>query len=136
VRDYVGPGGFIDLTTAARTIVFVSGWTVHGEIVVERERVRIARGGAPKFVSRVGEITFSGPRAVAAGKRVFFATPVGLFRLTRRGMKLASIMPGIDVARDILEVSPMRLIVPDPDELTVVPRAVVSGDGFALSLRR
>jgi propionate CoA-transferase len=40
VRDYVGPGGFIDLTTDAETIVFVSGWMVHGEMRVEDGVVR------------------------------------------------------------------------------------------------
>jgi propionate CoA-transferase len=126
-RDYIGPGGFIDLSTAARTIVFVSGWTVHGEIAVEGGRVRIVRVGAPKFVDRVQEITFNGACAIAAGKQVFYATPVGLFRLTRRGMELASIMPGIDVVRDIVEVSPMRLILPALDQLPVVPHTLVSG---------
>ena len=28
-------------------------------------------------------------RALAAGKRVFYATPVGVFRLTRRGVELS-----------------------------------------------
>ncbi|HUI26049.1 MAG TPA: hypothetical protein VL403_08165, partial [Candidatus Kryptonia bacterium] len=33
-RSYVGPGGFIDLTTDAETIVFVSGWMAHAEFAV------------------------------------------------------------------------------------------------------
>src|SRR5262249_15928975 len=60
VRDYVGPGGFIDLSTAAETIVFVSGWMVHGEMRLADGAIRIVRRGAPKFVERVREITFSG----------------------------------------------------------------------------
>ena len=53
VRDYVGPGGFIDLTTAARMIVFVSDWMVRGEMQVENGVVRVLQRGAPKFVERV-----------------------------------------------------------------------------------
>lgn len=124
--DCVGPGGLIDLAAAARTIVFLSGWMVRGEMRVEHGAVRVVKRRAPKFVERVREVTFSGPRA--AGKRVFWATPVGLFRLTLRGMELASVMPGIDVRRDVLGVTPMRLIV--PDRVPVVPHAVVTGDGF------
>jgi propionate CoA-transferase len=134
VQDYVGPGGFIDLTAAARTIVFVSGWTVRGRIVVEGAKVRVVRGGAPKFVDRVQEVTFNGTRALAAGKRVFYATPVGLFRLTGRGVELASVMPGIDVVRDVVEAASMRIAV--PERLAVVPDAVVTGRGFRPPLAR
>jgi propionate CoA-transferase len=133
-RDYVGPGGFIDLTAAARTIVFVSGWIVRGVIAVADGKVRIVRAGEPKFVDRVREVTFNGARAIAAGKRVFYATPVGLFHLTRRGMELVSVMPGIDVERDVLELSSMRVVLPTPGPIPVVSRAVVTGEGFALSL--
>jgi propionate CoA-transferase len=136
VRDYVGPGGFIDLTAAAHTIVFVSDWMVGGEFAVDDGSVRIVRRGRPKFVARVREITFNGQRALAAGKRVWYATPVGLFRLTRRGMELTSIMPGIDVRRDVLGVASMRVVLPETDEIPVVPRSVVTGDGFTPRLAR
>jgi propionate CoA-transferase len=132
IGDYVGPGGFIDLTAAAETIVFVSGWMVHGEIAVGGGMVRIVRRGAPKFVECVREVTFNGPRARAAGKRVFYATPVGLFRLSERGLELACVMPGIDVRRDVLDVAAARVVV--PDQIPIVPRAVVSGDGLVLRL--
>jgi propionate CoA-transferase len=134
VLDYVGPGGFIDLTTDAAVVVFVSGWTVRGEMRVEDGAVRVVRGGAPKFVERVREVTFNGPRALAAGKRVFYATPVGLFRLTARGMELASVMPGIDVRRDVLETASMRIVLPASGDVPRVPRPVVTGEGFTLHL--
>lgn len=102
---FVGPGGFIDLSTAARTIVFVSQWMQGGAMTLSGGRVRIARRGAPKFVPRVDQITFNGRRALAAGKQVFWATPVGLFTLTRRGVELTAVMPGIDVERDVLDVA-------------------------------
>jgi propionate CoA-transferase len=129
VRDYVGPGGFIDLTTAARTIVFVCDWMVRGSFAVTGGTLKVVRRGAPKFVERVREITFNGPRALAAGKQVFYATPVGLLRLTPRGLALASVMPGIDVRNDILATTPVPIVV--PDHVPVVSRAVVSGEGFA-----
>jgi propionate CoA-transferase len=133
LRDYVGPGGFIDLTAAARTIVFVSGWMVHGEIAVEDATVRVVRRGPPKFVERVREITFNGPLARAAGKHVFYATPVGLFELTRRGMELVSVMPGIDVRRDVLDVASMRIVLPER-AIPIVPTSIVTGRGFAPGL--
>ena len=132
VRDYVGPGGFIDLSTAARTVVFVSSWTAGGRIAVDGERLRIVEPGRPKFVERVDEVTFNGARALAAGKNVLYATGVGLFRLTARGMELAQVMPGIDVRRDILESAPMKVVLPRSDDIPVVPASVVTGRGFAL----
>ena len=77
------------------------------------------------------EITFNGPRALAAGKRVFYATPVGLFRLTERGIELASVMPGIDVRRDVVEIAGLRVILPE-GSVPVVSRAIVTGDDFTL----
>ena len=129
-RGYVGPGGFIDLTAAARTIVFVSAWMDHAQVAVDGDRIRIDRHGKPKFVERVDEITFHGARALAAGKRVLYATHVGLFELTPRGMELVRVMPGIDVRRDIVDTTPMRVVVPASGPLPVVAREIVSGIGF------
>jgi propionate CoA-transferase len=96
--------------------------------------VRFRRHGAPKFVERVREITFSGSRALAAGKRVFYATPVGLFRLTARGVELARVMPGVDVRRDVLDVAAMPIVLPDGAAPPLVPASVVTGDGFTLRI--
>jgi propionate CoA-transferase len=131
-RHYVGPGGFMDFCTAAGTIVFVSAWMQHGEIAVDGAGLRIVRRGAPKFVDRVSEVTFDAGRALAAGKRVFYATHVGAFRLTGRGLELASVMPGIDVRKDILDFSPATLRLPESGRVPRVPRAIVSGESLAL----
>ncbi len=130
VRGYVGPGGFIDFAEAAQTIVFVCSWMVRGEMAVDNGIVRIVTRGAPKFVDRVDEVTFNGPRALKAGKRVFYATPVGLFRLTTRGIELARVMPGIDVYRDIIDFTPMPVALPGGDRVPLVPRSIVTGQGF------
>jgi propionate CoA-transferase len=129
-RGYVGPGGFIDLATAAETIVFASAWMARGDLTVEDESLRIDRIGTAKFVDRVDEITFSGKRAIDAGKRVFFATHVGLFQLTRRGMELVGVMPGIDVARDIVDASTIA-IVPPRGRVPVLPRSLFTAAAWA-----
>ncbi len=136
LRNYVGPGGFIDFTTAAQVIVFVSAWMHHGEMSVDGGTLRLVKRGAPKFIERVDEVTFNGPQALTAGKQVFYATHVGIFRLTERGMELAGVMPGIDVRADILEGTPMRVVLPKSGKVPVLPRSLVSGDGFALRVGR
>jgi propionate CoA-transferase len=132
VRNYAGPGGFMDFTTAAQTIIFMSGWMRHGEMVVEDAAVRLRKRGTPKFVARVADVTFNGRRALHAGKKVFYATPVGLFRLTARGMELTSVMPGIDVREDILAVTRMKIVLPASGDVPVVPPSIVTGRGFNL----
>jgi propionate CoA-transferase len=132
VARYAGPGGFMDFTAAARTLVFVSGWMRGGELAVEGEALRLRRRGRPKFVGRVGEVTFHGPRGLAAGKRIFYVTPVGVFRLTRRGLELASVVPGVDVRRDILSVTPIEVVLPPSGEVPQLPASIVSGAGFHL----
>lgn len=122
-RGYVGPGGFTDLTAAARTLIFVGAWMARAEVALAGGRVRIVKPGIAKFVDRVDEITFSGPHALAAGQRVYYATHVGLFRLTRRGMELAGVMPGIDVRRDILS-GPMKVVLPRSGKVPVLSASV------------
>lgn len=130
--NYVGPGGLPDMTTAARNVLFVGSWMSGGCIEVRNGQVRILKPGRPKFVRRVDEVTFSGREALAAGKDVLFATNVGVFRLTERGMVLVEVMPGIDVRRDVLDVSPMKIVIPEGGP-AVADRAVVTGEGFRLA---
>jgi propionate CoA-transferase len=124
----IGPGGFMDFAEAARTIVFVTGWMRGGRIALESGRVRVLRRGAPKLVRRVAEVTFDGARALAARKKVLFVTPVGVFRLARRGLVLERVMPGIDVERDVRGVTPVPVLLPGSGEPAVVERAIVTGE--------
>jgi propionate CoA-transferase len=132
VRDYAGPGGFIDFTTAAETLIFVSGWMRHATMEVQGSAIRLGKRGVPKFVERVLEVTFNGRRGLEAGKRIFYATPVGLFRLTRRGLELAGVFAGIDVRRDVLEATPARIVLPPSGDVPVFPASIVSGEAFTL----
>ena len=66
VRSYIGPGGFIDFATAARTIVFVSHWMRGGEMRAEHGEIRIVKRGRAKLVAaRGGALLRRRPRAGA-----------------------------------------------------------------------
>jgi propionate CoA-transferase len=130
--DYVGPGGLPDLTAAARNILFVGSWQAGGRLAIRDGKMVVAERGKPKFIEHVDEVTFSGPVALAAGKNVFYATNVGVFRLTERGMELARVMPGIDIRRDVLEGCPMRVVPPDGD-VPVVDPSILTGKDFRLA---
>ncbi|MBP7124862.1 hypothetical protein KBD49_00665 [Myxococcota bacterium] len=129
--DYVGPGGLPDLTAAARNILFVGSWQEGARYAIRDGRLACLRQGRPKFVDRVSEVTFSGRWAISRGKVVRYATPVGIFRLTDRGVEVEAVMPGVDLRRDVLEGAPIRLVPPEGD-VPVVDSAVLTGRGFGL----
>lgn len=133
VRRYAGPGGFIDFTEAASTLVFVSGWMRGGDVAIESDRVCLRSAGEPKFVERVSEVTFDADRALAAGKRIFYVTPVGVFQRTARGIELTTLMPGVDLQEDVLAMTPIEIVLPESGEVPVAPRSVVDGREFRLS---
>ena len=74
----------MNIAESARTLIFVGHWDAKkGRIFARRGRMRGQTGC--KFVEAVQEVTFFGPRAVAEGKRVFYVTSVGVFRLEKEG---------------------------------------------------
>ncbi len=99
-----GAGGFINISQNARKVVFAGTFTAGGlSIAIEDGRLRIAQEGrARKFVEAVGQITFSGEYAAEIGQPVFYVTERCVFKLSRAGLHLCEVAPGIDIERDIL----------------------------------
>jgi propionate CoA-transferase len=120
------------MAAAAKSLFIVGNWQAGARFRLREGRVEILRRGTPKFVAQVDEITFNGQEALHAGKRVFYATNVGLFHLTSRGMELCEIMPGLDLQRDILDATPMRIVLPESGVVPVVDASIVTGAGYAL----
>ncbi len=131
--NYVGPGGFIDLTTAAKMIIFVGSWMANKKSTSKDGKTVVTK--IPKYVEKVDEVTFSGQEALKNGKKVFYVTNVGVFTLTEQGVQLIKVMPGIDIQKDILDVSPMKIIVPKDGKVPVVGQDIVTGENFKLALK-
>lgn len=112
----IGCGGFIDITQSARKVVFLSAFRVgRMEAEVQGGRLVIRRDGeGEKFVSRVRQVTFSGPRAVASGQQVVFVTERAVFSLTREGLVLTEVAPGVDLQRDVLDKMGFRPRIQQP----------------------
>jgi len=121
-HDYVGPGGFPDIVSGARILIFIGNWMANAEFAVQRGSVHLRKPGTPKFVAQVDEITLSGQEALRQGKTIFFVTNVGVFKLTERGLELIRVVPGIDIAQDILAHSGARILLPEDG---VVPPAPI-----------
>jgi propionate CoA-transferase len=132
ITDYVGPGGFMDIVSGARTVLFIGKWMHDAEFQVQDNEVHLVRPGAPKFVEEVDEITFNGMEGIKAGKHVYYITNVGLFQLMPEGLTLRAVFPGIDVGKDILMQSKARIVVPPAGLIEVIDGGIVSGKGFRL----
>jgi propionate CoA-transferase len=101
----VGPGGFINISQNAKTIVFSGTFTTGGlDIGWPDGWTEIKREGAEKkFVRAVEQVTYSGALAQRNGQRALYITERTVFRRNEQGrLELIEIAPGIDVQRDVL----------------------------------
>jgi propionate CoA-transferase len=111
-----GAGGFINISQNAKKVVFVGTFTAGGlQVEVMDGHLLIAfEGRHRKFVDQVEHRTFSGPHAAEAGQSVLYVTERCVFELTRQGMELVEVAPGIDIERDILARMDFPPLVRDP----------------------
>jgi propionate CoA-transferase len=129
----IGPGGFINISQNAQTMVFSATFTSGGlDVGWTDGQTRIAREGREKkFVRSVQQVTYSGALAHANGQRTLFVTERAVFRRNEAGrLELIEIAPGVDLERDILaqmefrpDISPAlkpmdaRIFLPQPMRL-------------------
>ena len=120
-----GCGGFVDITSNARKIVF-SGWFEAGaKVELTEQGVNIAAPGKfTKMVERVEHVTFSGKRAQELGQDVMYITERCVMRLTDKGLVATEIMPGIEPVRDVVEASQGRVSI--AENATIMPRSLLS----------
>jgi len=109
-----GAGGFINISQNARKVVFVGTFTAGKlDVAIESGRLRITREGATqKFIEAVEHRTFSGSNAVERRQPVLYVTERCVFQLTKDGLELTEIAPGIDIDRDILAHMAFRPLIP------------------------
>ena len=114
-----GAGGFINISQAARKVVFVGTFSAGQlEVAVDGGRLRILQdGSAVKFVDAVEHRTFSGPQAVRRGTPVLYVTERCVFELSAAGLVLTEIAPGVDLQHDILERMDFAPLLPTAPRL-------------------
>ncbi|MGF1562780.1 MAG: acyl CoA:acetate/3-ketoacid CoA transferase [Geminicoccaceae bacterium] len=114
-----GAGGFINISQNARKLVFAGTFTAGGlEIEAGDGCLRIVQEGrSPKFIDAVRQVTFSGAYAAEIGQPVLYVTERCVFELTRAGVRLAEVAPGIDIERDIVAHMGFKPVIDGPAEM-------------------
>lgn len=124
-----GAGGFIDITTRPKKLVF-SGYFTAGGLKVSASDGALhieQEGKIAKFVDRVDHVTFDGQRGLATGADITYVTERCVLKLLPEGLTVVEIAPGADLERDVLaraetplKISPelkkmdRRLFLPEP----------------------
>ena len=110
---FAGVGGFVNIAQSARRLVFCCTFRAGDlEVASDGKTLRIVREGQhAKFVKQVQQVCFHGPSALANGQQVLYVTERAVFELSRAGLVLREVAPGIDVAKHVL---PLMEFVPAP----------------------
>jgi propionate CoA-transferase len=134
LKDQIfGVGGFIDIAQNARAVCFLGSFTAGGlQIEAADGELRIVREGrARKLLPSVEQVAFNGRLGHARGQRALYITERAVFELTRTGLTLREVAPGIDVERDVLALLPAGVSV--PGEPAGMDPAIFSAGPFGLN---
>lgn len=111
-----GAGGFINIAQNAKKVVYVGTFTAGGlKISIEDQKIKILQEGKiRKFVEKVEQVTFSAKQAIETNQSVYYVTERCVFKLTKEGLVLCEVAPGIDIERDIFAHMDFKPLVDGP----------------------
>ena len=120
-----GAGGFINISQNSPTVVFVGSFTAGKcedgrglELEFKDGELHILHEGKNrKFVKEVQQITFASEYGVKTGQNVLYATERCVFKLTKDGIMLTEIAPGVDLEKDILANMDFKPLIAEKLEL-------------------
>lgn len=128
-----GAGGFVDITTNAKHVVFCSTFTgkglkvsfKDGKLVIEQE------GALRKLVNTVQQISYNGDIARRKGQKMHYVTERAVFELRPEGLTLTEIAPGIDLQKDVLDQMDFRPLI--AEDLKTMPAEIFMEGPFGLA---
>jgi len=111
-----GCGGFINISQCAKRCIFVGTFTAGGlKVSVSDGKLNIDQEGRlGKFVDQVEHVTFSGKYAASKDQYVRYVTERCVFSLTKKGLELIEIAPGVDLEKDILALMAFKPAIKEP----------------------
>lgn len=109
-----GAGGFVDITSRARKIVFSGNFNAGAKMRIEDGKLIIdSEGKVAKFVDDVDQVSFSGERAQEQRQDVTYITERCVIRLQDGRLVVTEIAPGLDLRKDVLDQAKTELLVSD-----------------------
>jgi acyl CoA:acetate/3-ketoacid CoA transferase len=113
-----GVGGFVDITSRGKRLVFSGFFTAAAKLDIENGALKIVKEGkVKKLVEACEHVSFSGPRAIAQGQEVTYITERCVLKLTKDGLAVTEVAPGVDLERDVLALADFPLLVPKTPKL-------------------
>lgn len=111
-----GCGGFINISQNSKNVVFVGTFTIGGlKVEIKNNAISIIKEGrSRKFINKVEQITFNGPYSQSKEQNVIYITERCVFKMTKAGLELTEIAPGIDIELDILTQMDFQPLIKDP----------------------
>jgi len=115
-----GSGGFIDITSNAKNVIFCSTFTAKGlEVNFENNKLNIINEGIlKKLVKKVQQVSFSGKIAREKGQNAYFITERAIFKIVKEGVLLVEIAKGIDLDKDVLSHMEFKPLI--AEELKII----------------
>lgn len=128
-----GCGGFINISQNAKKVVFCGTFTAGGlEIEIKDDQIKIiTEGKNKKFIKKVEQITFSSKTANLNNQPVYYVTERAVFKLSKDGLELIEIAPGIDLEKGVLKNMEFKPII--SPELKLMDKRIFEDD-FKLKL--
>ena len=88
-KRIIGPGGFIDIVSNSKKIVFMTSL--------------LTKNNEPKFKNKIDQITFASINAINNNVEVLYITDVATFKLTTKGLKIIETKDNINIEKEILD---------------------------------
>lgn len=127
-----GAGGFVDITSTAKNVVFCSTFTGGGlEVSYGKDGMHITKEGRfKKLVKSVQQISYNGKLAFERGQNMYYVTERAVFRLTEEGPVLIEVAKGVDLQKDILDQ--MEFVPKIAENLQYTPTELYFPEPFGL----
>jgi propionate CoA-transferase len=113
-RMIAGVGGFINITQATRSLVFVGTFNSGGlEVRSGNGTLTIVQEGrSQKLVSEVSHLSFNAKYVASLGTKMIYITERAVFELASNGiLEVTEIAPGIDLQTQVLALCPEAIAV-------------------------
>lgn len=128
-----GIGGFTDISTTSKKVVFMGTFTADGlKTEVKDGRLNILQEGKyKKFIDKCEKVSFVAEEYLKNHESFLFITERCVIKCSKEGMVLEEVAPGIDIDSQIIAQCDVDLIIPEggPKKME---SCIFSEDGFRI----